>query len=355
MKIFIDIGHPAHVHLFRNVAKLLQKKGHDVFFTCRDKEFEIYLLKYYGFYFQSFGKKFNNSLGKLYGLIKFDFNEFMAGLKLKPDLFLSHGSMYAAHAAFLLRKPHISLEDTGNREQVRLYLPFTVCVLTSDIFSHDYGKKQIRFKSHNEIAYLHPEFFQPNPTFKEKLGLSPDDRFVVLRFVAWNATHDRGQSGLKYTDKIKLVEKLSENHKVFISSENDLPAELEKYRAAFAPHEVHDALYHAEMFIGEGTTMAMETAILGTPSVYVNTLQYGNVTDMEKYGLLFNYGQTDHVIDKIIDLANQKNLKESMQEKRKEMLANKINLTKFLVWFLENYPKSVSIMQENSDYQDIFK
>ena len=44
MRILIDIGHPAHVHLFKNFAWQMQEKGHKVLFTCREKEFEIDLL-----------------------------------------------------------------------------------------------------------------------------------------------------------------------------------------------------------------------------------------------------------------------------------------------------------------------
>ena len=36
MRILIDIGHPAHVHLFMPMAKELEKKGHKIFFSCRE-------------------------------------------------------------------------------------------------------------------------------------------------------------------------------------------------------------------------------------------------------------------------------------------------------------------------------
>jgi predicted glycosyltransferase len=228
-------------------------------------------------------------------------------------------------------------------------------MLTSDIFPHDYGEKQIRFKSHNEIAYLHPTFFRPDYTFREKLSLKPDERYVILRFVAWNATHDKGHSGIKYDDKLALVDRLSKKYKVFISSEKQLPLELKKYQAPFSPHEMHNALYQAHMFIGEGTTMAMEAAILGTPSVYINTLHYNNVRDMEKYGLLYSFGQTNHLVEKISELADNENLKELFREKAMKLFEDKINLTTFLVWFVENYPQSAQIMNENPEYQFNFK
>ena len=64
MRILIDIGHPAHVHLFKNFAREMINKGNEVFFTCRDKEFEIELLKDSDFNYISFGKKYKNKIGR---------------------------------------------------------------------------------------------------------------------------------------------------------------------------------------------------------------------------------------------------------------------------------------------------
>ena len=93
MRILIDIGHPGHVHLFKNFARYMIEKGHEVLFTCREKEFEVFLLKKYGFEYRSFGRKYRTTFGKFFGLIKFDILETLTALKLKPDVFLSCGSM----------------------------------------------------------------------------------------------------------------------------------------------------------------------------------------------------------------------------------------------------------------------
>jgi hypothetical protein len=37
------------------------------------------------------------------------------------------------------------------------------------------------------------------------------------------------------------------------------------------------------------------------------------------------------------------------------MLRDKIDVTAFMVWFIENYPDSVNIMKENPEYQDRFR
>jgi len=355
MRILIDIGHPAHVHLFKHFAWQMKNRGHILFFTCRDKEFERSLLEYYGFKYVSFGNKYLSKIGKLWGLVEFDIKEIFHGAKFKPDIFLSHGSTYAAHAAFLLRKRHIAFEDTGNWEQVKLYMPFTSTVLTSVSFEKDYGSKQIRYSGHHELAYLHPNRFKPDTKFKKKLKLKSDEKFVLLRFVSWKATHDYGQKGLSDLSKKTLIDMLSRHYKVFISSESNLPSEYENLKVTFSPHEMHDALYHADLFIGEGTTMAMEAAILGTPSIYINSLQYNNINDMASYGLVYKFEHEEGLFDKIKYLMNNQDIKLQHQNYNKKMLMDKIDVTAFLIWFVENYPDSINIMKNNPNYQENFK
>jgi len=48
-------------------------------------------------------------------------------------------------------------------------------------------------------------------------------------------------------------------------------------------------------------------------------------------------------------------LKSNTRAGRDKMLKEKINVTAFLVWFIENYPESAKIMKENPKYQYRFK
>ncbi len=360
MRILIDIGHPAHVHLFKNFAWQMQKKGHKILFTCRDKEFEVYLLKKYGFEYRSFGKKYSSKLGKFWGLIEFDFKEFIHGLKFKPDIFLSHGSMYAAHAAFLLRKPHISFEDTFNQEQVRLYKPFTYVILTGDYSHPDLGKKEIRYKGYHELAYLHPNYFKPDKTILKELGVADNEKYVILRFVSWQATHDAGHKGISFKNKLKAVREFEKYAKVFISSESELPFELEKYKIKIEPQRMHDVLAFAQFILAESFTMLSEAAVLGTPAILNHNTKCYYLKELQnKYDLVFNYSESDEdqikAIEKGVELLNTPNLKEQWQEKRQKMLADKIDVTEFLVWFIENYPESVRVMREKPEVQYRFK
>ncbi|MBN1187860.1 MAG: DUF354 domain-containing protein [Bacteroidales bacterium] len=355
MKILIDIGHPAHVHIFKCLAFELAKNGHQFLFTVRVGEKETELLKNTGFLYKSIGRKQKGVVNKIIGLLFFTYKIFKISLRFKPDLFLSHGSMYAGYCALLFRKPHISLEDSGNMEQIRLYYPVCKSILSPNILPIDLGTKQIRYLGYHELVYLHPAYFTPDPSIKSLLGVKDNEKYAIVRFVAWSASHDLAQGGMSYFDKIELVRFLSTKMKVYISAEKDIIPELKEYLIDIPFEKMHDALFYATLYVGEGATMASEAGVLGTPSIYVNSIERCYNEDQEKYGLVFNFRNYDGVIEKIDELLKIQNLNEKFQSRRNSMLEDKINVTDFMVWFIENYPQSAQIMQENPDYQLRFK
>lgn len=338
MKILIDIGHPAHVHLFRHFAVEMAKKGRQFLFTTRDKEVAVHLLKVYGFACQSFGKPYKKTLGKLWGLIKFDWRLWRVAREFRPDLFMSAGSFYAAHVSFLMGRPHITCEDTGNMEQVRLYLPFTEAVLTPSVFQRDLGAKQVRYPGYHELAYLHPARFVPDPGVRSLLGATEGERYVLMRFISWSASHDVGMKGFSSQEKIRMVEELARTRRVFISSEGELPEALEKYRVRIPPERMHDVLAAADLYIGEGATMASECAALGVPAIYVNPMQAGTLDDQEKYGLIFQFRTPRGVLEKALELLAAPDVRQEFQQRRQRMLAEKTDVTEFLIHFVETFP-----------------
>jgi uncharacterized protein len=359
MKYLIDIGHPAHVHYFRNFAKEMTLKGHQILFTCRNKEMTIALLKHYNLSFISFGKPYKSVPGKLFGLFYFTFRVLIVAIKFKPDILLN-ASMYSAITAWLLRKPHFSFEDTFNMEQIRLYRPFTSCIFTGDYEHPALGVKEIIFSGYQELLYLHPNRFAPDNSVLQELGVSVDEKYVILRFVSWNASHDIGHKGITYENKLKAVNEFSKFAKVFISSESKLPNELKKYQIKIAPYKMHDALAFAALHWAESFTMPAECSVLGTPSVVIhNTKSYYLSEQQEKYGLCYCYSESDidqqKAIEKGLELLQVSGVKEEWKRRRDKMLTDKIDVTAFLVWFVENYPESKRIMQENPDYQYNFK
>ena len=66
------------------------------------------------------------------------------------------------------------------------------------------NNKHITFNGYSELAYLHPNYFKADPSVLENLGLDKDEKFIIIRFVAWGASHDIKQQG--FTDKEEYVE-----------------------------------------------------------------------------------------------------------------------------------------------------
>ncbi|MCB0656580.1 MAG: DUF354 domain-containing protein [Saprospiraceae bacterium] len=335
MRILFDIGHPGHVHLFKNLAQRFINEGSEVLFTTRDKEFEHHLLKAEGLPFVSLGKHYKSITGKIWGLFKYDFKLWRVARRFKPDLFVSHGSIYAAHAAFLLGKKHLALEDTGNMEQIRIYKPFTDKIISPRVLPVELGDKQVRYNGFHELAYLRPEYFQPDPAIYNWLGLKSGEPFAIIRFVSWNATHDVGQRGLSNKDKTRLVELLRKRMQVFISSEAKLPAQLEAYQFRLAPEQLHHALYHASLVISEGSTIASEAGVLGTPAIYINSNPMSYCQEQERYGLVYNTTNSEKVFAFLNEILDQD--RKVFRDRRNKLIKDTVDVTAFLYAYINDH------------------
>jgi len=347
MNLIIDIGHPKDIHTFKNLYYNLTKKNIQVMMVCRERDHNQNLLKIYNINYKCLGKHYKTVPGKVYGMVMNEIQLLKIAVDFKADLFLSHNSTIAAHVSKIVNKPHIAIEDTFNIEQTRLSMPFTDVVLTGDYPHMTLGKKELHYPGYHELAYLHPNQFIPNHDVFKDLGLEDGERFAIVRFVAWNATHDIGRNSISIDNKRLLIEQISKYMRVFISSEIELPAELQKYQITIRSDKMHDALFFAHMFVGESSTMATESAMLGTPAIYLNNALLGYIKELtDKYGLIYSY-ETDiqNAIKKIAELAMLGDAKAEYLLKRNRMLSDKIDVTAFLVWFVENYPLSEKEMR----------
>ena len=353
MKILIDIGHPAHVHYFKNIISSMKKTGHIFCIISRDKEVTHNLLDSYKIPYITRGKGAKGIFGKLLYLFKANFIIYKISKKFKPDIFLSFASPYAAQVSYLLGKPHIAFTDTEHAKLGNLaFASFTDTIVTPKCFKKNFGVNHIKFDGYMELSYLHPNYFKPDITIYDDLGIANREKYILIRFVSWEASHDIGKKGLNLHSKIDLVKKLATNHKVFISSEGYLPIELQKYAINISPERMHDALYFSTLFIGEGATMASECAMLGTPAIYINTLECGTCNEQEnKYKLLFNFRNMDGVIEKSNFLLKN-DIKNLFRDRSKIMINDKIDVTAFMVWLLENFPKSRETFKQHSNYRN---
>jgi predicted glycosyltransferase len=165
-----------------------------------------------------------------------------------------------------------------------------------------------------------------------------------LRFISRDASHDVGHNGLNLEIKRKAV-KLFENYgRVLITSELPLPEEFEKYRLIVPPEKMHNLLYYATLLYGESATMASECAVLGTHSIFCDFAGRGYTDEEEeKYELVFNFRldakNQQKSIDRALELLENNNLRKEGKKKREKMLNDTIDVTNFMVKFIEDFVK----------------
>lgn len=363
MRIGIFVNTPAQWHFWKNIGKKLRDDGNEVKMLFRDYGETLEVIEWPEKFIYS--SKANSKFAKMVSLPLDVFRAYKFLRKFKPDTLVGFG-VYEAFTSAMLKKPSICFEDSEpsiNRIlklQYGLYSPFLNVVITPESFLDNLGKKQIRIASYKEMAYLHPNYYKPKDDVLELMGISKGEDYVLLRFNAFSAIHDIGISGFTYEDKIKLVKRLEKYAKVFISSEAKLPKELEDYALKVSKKRIHDVIYHAKLFVSETGTMTTESAVLGTPAILCHKFAWkmGNFKELEKkYGLIFNYpvSEKDKAIEKAIELVQKEDLKKIWQKKREKLLEDKIDITAFMVWFIENYPESFKDFKENPEIQYRFR
>ena len=333
MKIMIDIGHPAHVHLFKNIIRQREKNGDEIMVTARDKDVVLKLLDAYRIPYHAIGKKQTGTLALAKEWIDREYKIYRLAREFQPDIMLGVLNPATVHVAKLVGAKSIIFNDS-EPESIKypiadkITVPYTDAIITLTSVHHDYGPKSIRVNSYKELAYLHPNQFMPDSGILRTAGINEGEKYALLRFVAWGAYHDIGQGGFSLEEKRELIAVLEQYMHVYISSELPLPEEFEKYRLPVPPEKMHDFLAYATLFISDSQTMTTEAALLGTPAIRCNSFvgekDMGNFHELEKkYGLIYNFMFGAEAIKQTSKLLKIPDLKIQWREKQARLLSEK--------------------------------
>jgi len=341
MKVIIEVGHPAHVHLFRNAIRLFEDRGHRVKIVARDKDVTLCLLEQYGLQYESISIQKRGMMRLAMEVLQREWHLLRIAKEFQPDVFLSF-SMCSAHVAGLLRKVSIIFDDTEHASLNRAgWLPFATVICTPSAYKIDLGPKQVRYDGYHELAYLHPTWFTPSPQVLAKAGLEETDTYFVVRFVSWEAAHDVRQHGFTREGKYRLVAELQKMGRVIITSESPLPPDLEPHRMPVSHAELHDLLAFSTLYIGEGGTLASEAVVLGVPAIFVNTLSMGYLEEQQnKYGMMLITADENVGIEQALAWGSDPNIKQKWQAKRQKLLADKVDVSVWMAGFVEQFLQS---------------
>lgn len=347
MKILIEIGHPAHVHFFRHAMALWKSRGHSILVVSREKEMTNYLLQSFGIKAICISKAGRGILGLFREMLLRDYRLWKLIREFNPDIMTSIGGTWISQIGRLTKKTTVVFYDTENAcvsNAITYPLVDVLCTPKCYQKSTRLGKRHLRYPGYHELAYLHPSRFVPDTEIVKRLGVKESEGYFLVRFIAWEAGHDVREKGLAAKDKIDLVRVLSRYGRVFITSESSLPTELGKYTLKIPPEDIHHMMAFATMVVGESATMASEAAVLGVPAIFISDTSRGYIDEQQRdYGLVFHFANQDidDALKKISALIHQPGIRDEWQVKRKKMLEDSIDVTAFVVDFINNYPSSL--------------
>ena len=288
MRILIDILHPAHVHFFRHFRTEMVNRGHEVLVTARDKDLTLELLAAFDIPATILSTQRRGRLGLARELLGRTRRLGVEVRRIRPDVLVGIMGPSIALVGRWRRLPAVVFYDTENATATNRWVyPMAAAVCTPDCYSAPVRGNHITYPGYHELAYLHPARFTPDRGLLAAAGIGSGERFSVVRFVGWQASHDLGERGLGAKAKHRLVEGLARRGRVFVSSEGPLPAGLPAAPIPLPAAQIHHLIAAAEIVVGESATMASEAAVLGVPAVLVADTGRGYTDDQERrYGLV---------------------------------------------------------------------
>lgn len=386
MNILIQLSHPAHFHLYKNVAHNLVADGHQVLFLIKSKDILEQLLQNAMLPYVNINQHAHrgSKLGILWDMFVREWRIVRLCRKHKIDL-LTGSTPDIAHVGWWLKKERI---NTGEDDLSvvpafgKIAGPFIQCFLApSTCNAEKIEYKTSHYPGYHELAYLHPNHFTPSREVVEEYGIDAEKPYFVLRFASLNAHHDNGIKGINTEVAQRLIDILSPNGRVYITSERPLEPQFEQYRIHINPLDMHHVMAFASLYIGDSQTMAAESGVLGVPFVRFNDFvgRIGYLRELEDvYELGYGIHATPlgadspirradgsvqpsgvealyHRVKQLVSMPADER-RATFQSRREKMLAEKIDCAKFLTWFIENYPQSVAETKKANDaFWQMFK
>ncbi|MBX3008339.1 MAG: DUF354 domain-containing protein [Melioribacteraceae bacterium] len=348
MKILFHLAHPAHFHLFKNVIKNLISKEIYVRITYNDKDILDELINESEFKAISRKLKSRKKIVHKSDLILQFLEKSISLYKIlkqeKPSLVIGTSIIISLASKPLGISNIIVNEDDFDiiQQTANLGYRFATKILCPDVCrTGRWDFKCVKYNSYHELAYLHPNHFEPNKKVVEKY-FNMDDPFFVLRFAKLSAHHDEGIEGINDKLALEIVNRLRDYGKVFITTERDIGESLNTYRLLVNPFDMHHLLAYTKLYIGDSQTMAAEAGVLGTPFIRINDF-VGRISYLDELENKYKLGwgikpnEGNKLFD-IIDSVISKDINKTEWEKRREiMLSEKLDYAVFLSDFIENY------------------
>ena len=360
MRVLVYFGHPAQYLFLRATIRYLLNNDCQVKIVIKSKDVLENLLLSDDMVFSNIqvNERGETKIAILISLLKRGIKLMPIIAKFKPDVLIGTDAIIS-QLGWILRIDRITITE-DDYEVVRhlawLSYPFTqtiLCPIPCNVGRWE--SKKVGYNGFMKLGYLHPNVFTSSSNVLTKYKIK--ENYVILRLAKLTAHHDFGVLGIQSTLLDELIE-LFESYglNVFISAEGSTEDKYTRHLIDLDPQDMHQFLANSKLLICDSQSMSVEACMLGVPSIRVSSF-VGKISVLEelehKYGL--TYGVSPEMPERVLEITNEllaiKNLKKLFQERRMQMLKEKIDVTHFLTEFIMGYPDSAKILR-NHDNMD---
>ncbi|OVE76438.1 hypothetical protein BVX97_00960 [bacterium E08(2017)] len=320
MNILVDIGHPGHVHFYKNAIREWKDQGHSIFITAREISVVLGLLRNEKLEPTKVIPTYGGKFGKHRELIKHNHELIKVIRDNNIDRCTSIGGTYMVFAAAITKRPSIVFTDTDTALSAnRITFPFATKIVTPKIFPIDLGKKHLRYSGLHELAYLGDDF-HPDPGVLSRYNLKNAEAFSIVRLSSWQAAHDVAITPASLNIVKEFINMLGNHGRVIIIPEGPVHNSLTPYTMDIKPEDFHHLLAFARMCVTEGATTASEACVLGTPCLYTNPAKPCYIPLLEKHQLLLSSNRHENIITKTRELMSIADHPENTASNRRKLL-----------------------------------
>jgi len=290
-KVWIDLDNSPHVPFFLPIIEELEKRGYQTMLTARDAYQVRELMDFYHLRCEVVGRHYGkNKLLKMLGTCLRTAELAARMVWTRPDIGVSHGSRSQLLACFALRIPNLTIFDYEFAATTRFINP-TWAMVPEVVPASSVGFTNcpvLKYPGIKEDVYL--SRFKPDPTLRERLGVSDGDLLVMLRPPATEAHYHNPESELLLEEVLAYLTENSEV-KTVILPRNERQAATMRQCCAEAiasgkiiiPEHVEDGLnliWNSDVVISGGGTMNREAAAMRVP---VYSIFRGKIGAVDRY------------------------------------------------------------------------
>jgi len=320
MKIVFDIHHPADVNFFKNAINNMNDKNIEIKLTVRQrgklvkilqKELPLISFKIIGKHQSGFFMKILIGIKRELDLLYyFNKEKFDVGVAFGPEI---------CYVSKIVRKPSIVFGDDYEYKLTFYLSKFAATYFYIPDSIPSKGSNIYNFKGIKELAYLHPKYFKPNRSILENYNLKPN-KYVFIREISTNS--------LNYIKKSSNLHEIIEYFKqagfqIVLSLENE--ALISRFEADCIilkepVNDIYSLMSFAALMISSGDTMARESCLVGTPSIYTGGREMLVNNELIENECLFkceNISEIKHIIKYITDNDLKNKIKKKIDYKIK--------------------------------------